>query len=357
MPIVLDGTNGITQADQFNSDSTFGFKNRIINGAMVIDQRNAGASVTPTDAYTLDRWEVREDTDGAVTCQQVADAPAGFNFSAKITTTTADASLTGTQRLFFRQPIEGNNVADLAFGTASAANITLSFWVKSSLTGTFGGAFSNQSSVRSYAFTYTINASNTWEQKTVTIAGDTSGTWQTGTGVGLNVFFALGMGSDYSGAAGSWVTATRLSTTGATSVIGTLNSTWQVTGVQLEVGSTATSFDYRPYGTELALCQRYYQQITGGALGVTYSTTAANWGQAFPVQMRASPTCAVSAALAVDEIGVATRTQSSSAVSATSNAVTPEAFNVFTANFSSFTAGRPLALLTTGGKFTFSAEL
>jgi hypothetical protein len=275
-----------------------GFKNRIINGDMQIDQRNNGASTVPTDTYTLDRWEVREDTDGAVTCQQVADAPAGFNFSAKITTTTADASLTGTQRLFFRQPIEGNNIADLAFGTASAADITLSFWVKSSLTGTFGGAFSNQSSVRSYAFTYTISAANTWEYKTVTIAGDTSGTWQTGINAGLNVFFALGMGPDYSGAAGSWVTATRLSVTGAVSVIGTLNATWQVTGVQLEKGNVATSFNVLPYTTELQLCQRYYFDLRPAA-GFAYYTASNENGSAgggwvsvinFPVVMRTTPT-------------------------------------------------------------------
>jgi hypothetical protein len=261
---------------------------------MVIDQRNGGASTTPTDAYTLDRWEVREDTDGAITAQQVADAPSGFVYSAKITTTTADASLSATQRLLFRQPIEGNNIADLAFGSASAATVTLSFWVKSSLTGTFGGSFSNQSSVRSYPFTYVINAANTWEQKSVTIAGDTSGTWQTGNGVGLNVYFGLGVGSDYSGTAGAWVTATRFSTTGAVSVIGTLNATWQVTGVQLEPGSTATPFQFTNYQTSLANCQRYYYKSPQESNGEMFSVYMSNLGimgtTCFPVTMRSQPT-------------------------------------------------------------------
>jgi hypothetical protein len=306
MTIVLNGTTGITtpgtdsttltvNANNISAVNSLGFRNRIINGNMVIDQRNAGASTAPTDAYTLDRWEIREDTDGAITCQQVADAPSGFVYSAKITTTTADASLSATQRLLFRQPIEGNNFADLAFGSASAANVTLSFWVKSSLTGTFGGALTNSGSARSYPFTYTISAANTWEQKTVTVAGDTSGTWLTTNGVGLNVYFGLGVGSDYSGTAGSWATATRYSATGAVSVIGTLSATWQITGVQLEAGSVASPFERRDYGRELALCQRYFYMIADGAnkslgLGTMFSATNLQGAVFFPVTMRATPT-------------------------------------------------------------------
>jgi hypothetical protein len=291
-----------------------GFKNRIINGAMVIDQRNAGASVAPTDAYTLDRWELREDTDGAITCQQVADAPIGFVNSSKITTTTADASLSGTQRLFFRQPIEGYNIADLAWGTASASPVTLSFWVKSSLTGTFGGSLANSGTVRSYPFTYTINASNTWEYKTLTIAGDTTGTWLTTNGAGINLFFGLGVGSDYSGTAGAWTTAARFSATGTTSVIGTLGATWQVTGVQLEKGSTASSFEYRPYGTELALCQRYYVDLAnnGGstqntyrAIGYasTYTTTQGTYVIQVPVPMRTVPSLTQAGTMYLQNLG------------------------------------------------------
>ena len=237
-----------------------GFKNRIINGAMMIDQRNAGAAITGVGngAYTLDRWRALQSTDGVATVQQVSDAPSGFSNSWKWTTTTADSSLAAGQYAACDQKIEGFNTADLAFGTASAATITISFWVKSSLTGTFGGAIANSAFNRSYPFTYTINSANTWEQKSVTIAGDTTGTWVGATnGNGMFVQFGLGVGSTYSGTAGSWSANGYITATGAVSVIGTLNATWQITGVQLEKGSTATSFDYRPYGTELALCQRY----------------------------------------------------------------------------------------------------
>jgi len=259
MTIAISGTNGITLDGQFNSASSMGFKNRILNGGMVIDQRNAGASVTLIDGiYTLDRWFAAENTDGTATAQQDTSAPTGFVNSTKITITSADTSLGATQYLQFGQYIEGFNCADFGWGTASAATVTLSFWVRSSLTGTFGGALRNSASDRSYPFTYSIASANTWEQKSVTIAGDTSGTWLTNNGVGLRVIWGLGVGSTYSGTAGSWASALYLSATGATSVVGTNGATFYITGVQLEKGSTATSFDYRPYGTELALCQRYY---------------------------------------------------------------------------------------------------
>ena len=304
MPITLNGDTGI-QTPMYNGTITanavtpsVNMKNRIINGAMVIDQRNAGASVTLVDGiYTLDRWFAAENTDGVATAQQDSSAPAGFTNSIKITTTTADATLGATQYLQFGQYIEGFNTADLNWGTANAKTITISFWVRSSLTGTFGGAVRNSADNRSYAFTYSISSANTWEQKSVTIAGDTSGTWVGATnGVGLRVIWGLGVGSTYSGTAGSWSSSLLLSATGATSVIGTLNATWYVTGVQLEVGSTATSFDYRPYTTELELCQRYLPIITGGqgsqvfANGMCYSTTAAIINYVFKVTPRTRPT-------------------------------------------------------------------
>ena len=249
-PALLD-----TQA-QYN-----GFKNRIINGAMVIDQRNAGASVNPsTGAYTLDRWDGGGVHDGVFGFQQVSDAPAGFVNSFKATVSTADASLSSTQYARFGQMIEGLNLSDFAWGTASATSITLSFWVKSSLTGTFGGYVTNSAENRAYVFSYTINAANTFEYKTVTIAGDTSGTWLTTNGIGLRMYFSLGAGSSKVGTAGSWGSTLYLAPTGQTNVLATISNTWQITGVQLEKGSTATSFDYRPYGTELALCQRYFEK-------------------------------------------------------------------------------------------------
>lgn len=276
------------------------FKNRFINGNMVLDQRNSGASVIPDSLgiYTLDRWRAWEDTDGAATVQQSSAAPDGFTNSFLWTTTTADASLTAAQYACIGQLIEGYNVADLAWGTANAQPVTLSFWVRSSLTGTFGGSFQNSAQNRSYPFTYTISAANTWEYKTITVPGETSGTWLTTNGVGIRVYWGLGVGSTYSGTANAWASSTLLSTTGATSVIGTLNATWQVTGVQLEKGTVATSYDYLPYSTQLALCQRYFWRSYGTTsatqpIGRGYDVASAagiNCTIWFPVLMRATPT-------------------------------------------------------------------
>jgi len=291
--------NGVTFA------GLYGFKNRIINGAMVIDQRNAGASVTPgvTGAYAVDRWFSNEDTDGVITVEQVEDAPAGFYQSAKVTVTTADASLGASQNSQFRQAIEGNNIVDLNWGSANAAAVTLSFWVKSSLTGTFGGSLRNATPDRSYIFQYTIFAANTWEQKTVTITGDTSGTWGTGTGVGIYVTFDLGSGTDRNGTANQWQAGSLFRTASNISIISTLNATWQVTGVQLEKGSTATSFDYRPYGTELALCQRYYERQAARQY-ISYNTgnvPTVLTGQ-WSVTKRATPTVSVSSDIITLEV-------------------------------------------------------
>jgi hypothetical protein len=232
---------------------------------MVIDQRNAGASVTPNNSYTLDRWLGVNSQTGKFTIQQNAGSvtpPAGFTNYLGCTSTSAYSVASGDY-FNIQQYIEGFNVSDLAWGTASAATITMSFWVRSSLTGTFGGALRNDAGNRSYPFTYTISSANTWEQKSVTIAGDTSGTWLTTNGRGIAVSFGLGVGTTYSGTAGAWAATNYISATGATSVVGTNGATFYITGVQLEKGSTATAFDYRPYGTELALCQRYYEKLGG----------------------------------------------------------------------------------------------
>jgi hypothetical protein len=278
---------------------SMGFRNRIINGDMRIDQRNAGASASLTSAqtYFLDRWFAVEDTDGTMTIQQSSTAPTGFSNSAILTTGTADSSLGATQICYVGQKIEGFNFADLAWGTASAQTVTLSFWVRSSLTGTFGGAFSNNAFNRSYPFTYTISAANTFEYKTVTIAGDTTGTWVGATnGVGLQLFFGLGVGSTYSGTAGAWAGSGYISATGATSVIGTAGATFYITGVQLEAGSVASPFERRDYGRELMMCQRYYYRQSASTAfafflnGFNNSTTRQFGIFAFPQVMRSAPT-------------------------------------------------------------------
>jgi len=268
---------------------------------MVIDQKNAGASVTITNlaaiTYTLDRWFADITQASKFSVEQTitgVSAPVGFTDYLGATSLSAYSVLSGDY-FYLGQKIEGYNVADLAWGTASAATVTLSFWVRSSLTGTFGGAVRNGAGNRSYPFTYTISAANTWEQKSITIAGDTSGTWLTTNGAGLQLAFGIGVGTTYSGTAGAWAGANYVSATGATSVVGTNGATFYITGVQLEKGSTATSFDYRPYGTELALCQRYYYRITAAGssrvfgTGFVNSTTVADYFLSFPVTMRDEP--------------------------------------------------------------------
>jgi len=260
----------ITPSKMANGGAELGFRNRIINGDMRIDQRNAGASVTfdgSATKFPVDRFGGFEDTDGEMTGQQNSSAPTGFTSSVKLTTTTADASLGATQRVIFRQLIEGQNVSDLAWGTASAATVTISFWVRSSLTGTHGGAVTNSAQDRSYPFTYSISVADTWEYKTITVAGDTSGTWLTTNGIGIRLIFGMGVGSTYSGTAGAWAGTRYESATGAVSVIGTLNATWYITGVQLEAGTVASPFERRDYGRELMMCQRYLPSYTAYASG------------------------------------------------------------------------------------------
>ena len=281
MSISVDGTNGVTYPDlsvQNTAATGFGFKNRIINGACVIDQRNAGASVTNVAGilYSVDRFWTYGAQASKYTAQQNAGSvtpPAGFSKYLGVTSSSA-YSVGSTEFFQLYQSIEGFNVADFGWGTSSAQSVTLSFWVRSSLTGTFGGSLLNADSNRSYAYSYTISAANTWEQKTVTIPGDITGTWGAGNGVGIYLGFSLGSGSSASGTANTWSASALRAPTGATSVVGTSGATFYITGVQLEKGSTATSFDYRPYGTELALCQRYYEKsYDQGTAPATNTTT------------------------------------------------------------------------------------
>jgi len=287
-------------------DLGISFKNRIINSNMVIDQRNAGASVTPTTtSYTLDRWNAGLTQASKYSVQQNAGSvtpPLGFTNYLGVTSLSA-YSITSSDFFCLIQAIEGFNTADLGWGTANAKTVTVSFWVRSSLTGTFGGSLSNSAGTRGYPFTYTISAANTWEQKSVTIAGDTTGTWLTTNSVGIYVVFGLGVGSTYSATAGAWTTTVNraFSATGATSVVGTNGATFYLTGVQLEVGTQATTFTTAggSYGAELALCQRYYykkgpQSSSDVRYGIGFSasgsSTTAYINITLPVNMRTGPT-------------------------------------------------------------------
>jgi hypothetical protein len=343
------------------------FKNRIINGDMRIDQRNAGASVTPPSGganYTLDRWRFSTSQASKFTTQQNAGAvtpPTGFINYLGVTSSSAYSVLAG-DNFDLRQIIEGLNVADLAWGTANAKTVTVSFQVYSSLTGTFGGALKNSAANRSYPFSYSIASANTWTQISVTIAGDTSGTWLTTNGTGITVQFGLGVGSTYSGTAGTWASSNYLSATGATSVVGTSGATFYITGVQLEVGSSATGFEYVDYTNQLAMCQRYYAKLnndgSGGDItlgfGIQTATTTAIIYIKYPVTMRTEPTATISNLVTSDFVNFS--------ADATLGAIQP-AYDSGSLNVSYASNGaqlRPIGLAiknNTSGFIALSAEL
>jgi hypothetical protein len=281
-------------------NSVFDFKNRIINGAMVIDQRNGGSSVTPasgTDTFPVDRFSIYSTQANKTTAQQNqgnVTRPVRFTNYLGVTSSSA-YSVVSTDLFGVFQNIEGYNTADLDWGTVNAKTVTLSFWVRSSLTGTFGGAILNSAQTRSYPFSYTINNANTWEYETITIPGDTTGDWLTTTGRGMTICWSLGVGTNFIGTVNTWAADNNFAPTGATSIVGTNGATFYITGVQLEAGKQETAFEYRPYGAEVALCQRYCTKFggvsTNDAFGSGFSAgTSSYYFVPFPVQMRTTPT-------------------------------------------------------------------
>ena len=393
MPITIDGTGTITGATTLAStvaSPTFttpalgtpasgiltsctgvpfdGFKNRIINGAMVIDQRNAGASVTPStlyNTYTLDRWNTVYSVGSKFSVQQNAGSvtpPAGFQNYLGVTSLSAYTPGSAEQYTL-KQVIEGYNISDLGWGAAGAQTVTLSFWVRSSLTGTFGAALSNAAGNRSYPFAYTIIAANTWEQKTVTIAGDTTGTWLSTNGVGIEVIFSLGAGSTYLGTAGAWAAAAYTGTTGQTNMVGTNGATFYITGVQLEKGSTASSFDYRSIGTELALCQRYFEVLGYGCIAMAESGSTYVMNLPYRVTKRTAPSLGltITSNLRVRQFGVSDRDATSPTVVSSAGSTTGG--NLKISGFSSIgSASTPAGIGYTttsedGNAFFASAEL
>ena len=372
---------GIVNADQIGTSvagSNLGagnaslLKNRLINGNMVIDQRNAGASVTPTDGqYTLDRFVCRQTTASKFSVQQNAGSitpPVGFTNYLGVTSLSAFS--VGAGDIFqVAQNIEGFNVADLGWGSSNAKTITLSFQVYSSLTGTFGGCISNGANTRSYPFSYSIPVANTWTAISITIAGDTTGTWLTTNGIGMQVKIGLGVGSTYSGTAGSWSANGYNSSTGATSVVGTNGATFYITGVQLEVGSSATGFEYVNYQTSLANCQRYAYRVGADATavyarfcaGFNDSNGSMNGCMNFPVSMRTAPSLTTTGTASNYTIN----SGNSSIFTATSvpvvaaNATTVTTANIGT-NASGLTAGQGALLIANNNSsayLLFTAEL
>ena len=289
--------------------------NKIINGDMVIDQRNAGASVSLGNGsyYITDRWAARLNTTvggpATMTGQQVADAPSGFYYSLKFTGSGSVATPAANDYTMAWQGIEGLNCTDLNFGTANAKSVTLSFWVKSSLTGNFGVSIRNVAgSGSTYMVSYNIPVANTWTLITATIVGDTSGTWPTDNSAWAYVYFDLGVGTTYSiaASAGTWTNGSApFGLTGGVKLIANAAATLQITGVKLEVGSIATPFVPDNYSDSLVKCQRYYcktfPQATAPATNLNASSgclmigslNLANAGMLmwlFPVTMRANPT-------------------------------------------------------------------
>ena len=286
------------------SDGALSNRNLIINGAMQVAQRGTSASgITSTGYYTSDRWRLEGNTDAAFTMENVSDAPEGFGRSTKVTVTTADTSIGATQYSTIAQRIEAQNLLQLKYGTSSAQDVTVSFWVKSSTTDAFAVSIEHGETAAYISQTLTINAANTWEYKTFTFVGNTSTAINTDNGTGLYLYFMLAAGSTYNtGASSSWSGVGALGGGVDNAWIGTTNATFQITGVQLEVGDTATPFEHRSYGQELALCQRYYEKWSGSkAMHPQYSSEAAGayaaarelWND-FKVEKRANPSVTVS---------------------------------------------------------------
>jgi len=344
---------------------SLGRRNLIINGAMQVAQRGTSAiTASGTTQFPVDRFGIQQvDVGGSFTAQQSSTVPEGHSKSVVITV-TGTGTPSGGDRAILSQHVEGLNSAHLNWGTANAKTVTLSFWVRSSLTGTFGGALSNSSVNRAYPFTYSISSADTWEQKTVTISGDTSGTWLTTNGVGVRVYFGLSVGPDKSGTAGTWASADYRSATGATNLLGTNGATFYITGVQLEVGSVATPFEHRSYGEELAACQRYYyqwntnDQFNAIAIGMAEQSNELRWVIPFHTEMRAKPAQSLSAAgdFTAWDASHSSDLNTRLAYYAGKNS----AFIRYNANTSGFTIGRALVLYAASNAnaaMKFDAEL
>jgi hypothetical protein len=298
MPVSISGTNGVTFPDsslQAAAASPYVLKNRIINGDMRIFQR--GVAATTSLSYSVDRWRLNKSNDATESVSQNTDAPTGFSYSLRNTISTGDATLGTTQFSGLEQVIEGYNIADFGWGTANAKTVTLSFWVRSSVTGTYTGNLRNPLATRVNPFNYTISVANTWEYKTITIIGDTGGTWETTNGGGIILSLYTALGSSYTGGtAGTWGADPAYGCGSPVNGIASNGNIFAITGVQLEQNTTATPFERRLYGQELDNCQRYfvgnYEYWFTAGYDASY-TTQNNGGLAWSYQMRVTPSIVV----------------------------------------------------------------
>jgi hypothetical protein len=258
-----DTMSGNLVIPSLNGGPLAGNRNRILNGDMLFQQRFTGTYPIfgATQGYVMDRWIGYTTIAGNMRISQSLDAPAGFRTSQKVEAVTG-ATIGAGDYFLTAQKIEGYNVSDFNFGTANAVTVTLSFWVKCSVTGTHSGVLRNSTiapTYRGYPFTYSISAANTWEKKSITITGDTTGTWSRAGGTGLEIVFDLGTGATYRGTAGAFTSSVLLGVTGAASPLATAGATWLITGVQLEQGTVATPYEHTSLASTVVNLQRYYQ--------------------------------------------------------------------------------------------------
>jgi hypothetical protein len=364
---IYDG-NGTDSAKLYGVSMRYGgtnFVNRIINGDMRIAQRGTSSSSTSAGYHTVDRMRFTAggglSASVAATMDQSTQAPSNFTNSFLFTTTNGTSPST-TQSIGIQHRIEGNNVADLAWGTANAKAVTLSFLVRSSLTGTFGGGLRNSDLSRNYVFSYSISAADTWEYKTITVPGDATGTWLTNTGIGIDLVFSMGAGPDAQLSAGSWTSTTvqvASGVTGQVNVCATSGATWQITGVQLEAGSVATPFERIDYGRQLIQCQRYFQVIKPplaiSAAGTVDTTLVGIL--TYSVRMRATPTVSQSGVFRYEIPFGDAKTQSSANVSFDAPSTNDVGAAIILGNFSSLVFNRTYRQDLNTNALLFSAEL
>ena len=297
----MSKARGLADLGNAYSDGALSNRNLIINGAMQVAQRGTSSTgVTGSGYFAADRFRLGLDSQGTHTITQASDGPAGFAKSYKIEVTTADAAPTAGDNFGLDQRFEGQNLQMLKKGTADAGSVTLSFWVKSNKTGTYNVEFEDITNARNIIGTYTVDVSGTWEYKTITFAGDTSGALIADSSLRVRVLWWLGSGSTFSSGTRntSWAATVNANrAVGNVNLADTIGNYFQITGVQLEVGDTATPFEHRSYGQELALCQRYFQELCPKdgsdealANGSYYSPTAFYGAVTLPVEMRANPT-------------------------------------------------------------------
>jgi len=342
-------------------------RNMIINGAMQVHQRGGTATMNNNQSYSLDRFQGFASAGGTYTITQDSDTPSGEGFinSLKVAVTSADSSLASGDYYVIDQRIEGNVLAQAGFGTSGAKAVTLSFFVRSSVTGSHGGSLSNNATNRSYPYTYTVSSANTWEYKTITIPGDTTGTWLTTTGIGARLYWGLGAGSAASGPAGAWAAAEYRTAASTVAPISTGSATWYITGIQLELGEQATPFEHRSFADELLRCQRYavvYTAASSGnetfiGSGTTIDADDVLVVASLPNNIRATPT------VTFTNFGV--RTAASSTYNNTINGIYPPVggntigFNIDSAD-TPYTAGQAVLCVISSGSsnhLTLDAEL